>query len=241
MNAVPATRRAFSRLSRERRVADIIAAARANFTEHGYENASMAAIAEQAGVVEGTIYKYFENKRDLLNQVLASWYEGMVADQADRLAGIAGVRNRLRFVVWSHLRTIATQPALCRVFFTEVRADKDYHASRLHELNRGYAGLASAILQEGIASGELRAGLSVRLVRDMIYGTIEHHTWDYVCGRGELKIDRLADEILGLVLDGARAGAEQQPNVVTDRLERVADRLERLASSAGARPARRAR
>lgn len=230
MSVVPA-RRAFSRLSRERRVADIIAAARAAFAENGYENAGMAAIAEQAGVVEGTIYKYFENKRDLLNQVLASWYEDMVADQADQLRGIAGVRNRLRFVVWRHLRTIAAEPALCRVFFVEVRADAEYHASTLHALNRGYTRLATEILREGMASGELQPDLPVRLLRDMIYGAIEHHTWDYVCGRGDLEVDRVADAILELVLSGATARRPKAEAPAIERLERVVERLERMTAT----------
>jgi AcrR family transcriptional regulator len=148
MSAGPA-RRAFARLPREQRVGDIIEAARAAFAEHGYESASMSAIADRAGVVEGTIYKYFENKRDLLNRVLAHWYEGMLADEAQQLAGIAGTRNRLRYVIWRHLATIAGDPALCRVFFQEVRAGTDYRASPLHDLNRGYTRFATQSCARG--------------------------------------------------------------------------------------------
>ncbi|MDB5512071.1 MAG: TetR/AcrR family transcriptional regulator [Enterovirga sp.] len=225
-------RRSFARLPRERRVGDILDAARSVFAEHGYENAGMSTIAEQAGVVEGTIYKYFANKRDLLNQVLSRWYEGMVADQNDQLAGIVGTRSRLRFVIWRHLKTIATEPALCRVFFLEVRAAGEYHASDLHVLNRGYTRAAVAILREGIATGEVRPDIPVRLVRDIIYGTIEHHTWDYVCGRGGLHVEELADDLTRVVLSGIGSRCEAEPGTA-DRLERVADRLETLMARAG--------
>lgn len=233
MTAIPA-RRSFARLPRERRVGDILEAARKVFSEHGYESASMALIADRAGVVEGTIYKYFENKRDLLSQLLARWYEAMVADQDIQLAGITGLRNRLRFVVWRHLAMIAGEPALCRVFFTEVRSGVDYQASVLHALNRGYTRPAIEILREGVASGELRADLPIRLVRDLIYGTIEHHTFDYVCGRGELAPERLADELTDLILAGIRRPPEpaQADGDVASRLERVAARLEAVADRA---------
>lgn len=225
-------RRSFARLPRERRVGDILDAARSVFAEHGYENAGMSTIAEQAGVVEGTIYKYFANKRDLLNQVLSRWYEGMVADQNEQLAGIVGTQNRLRYVIWRHLKTIATEPALCRVFFLEVRAAGEYHASELHALNRGYTRAAVAILREGIANGDVRADISVRLVRDIIYGTIEHHTWDYVCGRGGLQVEDLSDDLTRIVLSGIGFGSGPDAGAV-DRLERVADRLEGLMVRAG--------
>ena len=52
-----ATRKRASRLPREKREADILAAARAVFRLRGYENASISEIAERAGVVEGSIYR----------------------------------------------------------------------------------------------------------------------------------------------------------------------------------------
>lgn len=235
MSVLPA-RRAFARLPREQRVGDIIDAARTVFTEHGYENASMAAIAERAGVVEGTIYKYFENKRDLLNRVLSLWYEGMLADQAEQLAGISGTRNRLRFVIWRHLATIERNPALCRLFFREVRSDSDYQTSTLHDLNRGYTRFATQVLREGIANGELRADLPLRLVRDMIYGTIEHTTFDYLSGRGELVSEARADELADLILSGitSQQASATPADAVVERLEKVAARLE---AASGQEPA----
>lgn len=223
-------RRAFERLPRERRVGDILDAARAVFAEYGYENAAMSAIAERAGIVEGTIYKYFGNKRDLLNQVLARWYEGMLADQAEQLAGISGTRNRLRYVIWRHLKTIANDPRLCRVFFTEVRSAANYQSSDLHVLNRDYTRSIGAILLDGMAAGDLRSDLPLRLVRDLIYGTVEHHTWAFVSGRGTLDVEKLADDLTGIVIGGIGREGE---SAVAARLERVADRLEAASGRNG--------
>jgi len=68
------TRKASVRLPQEKRVADIMAAARRVIAQRGYENALMSEIAEQAGMVEGSLYRYFENKRDLLTKVVDDWY-----------------------------------------------------------------------------------------------------------------------------------------------------------------------
>lgn len=43
----------------------ILAGAQAIFADHGFEGASMSAIARQAGVSKGTLYNYFTNKADL--------------------------------------------------------------------------------------------------------------------------------------------------------------------------------
>lgn len=230
--SVVSVRRSFERLPRERRIGDIAEAAQAAFTECGYENASMSAIAERAGVVEGTIYKYFENKRELLNQVLASWYQGLLADQAERLPGIAGTRNRLRYVIWHHFNTIEKNPALCRLFFVEVRTASEYRESPLRQLNRGYTGFAMQVLREGIDAGELRPDIPLRLARDVIYGAIEHHTWDYVCGRGELPVDSLTDSLTAIVWLGlAKPAASASDAKIAERLEQVTDRLEAVAAA----------
>ena len=91
-------RRQVSRLSRERRVADIMKAAREVFSEKGYDEALLSDIAERADVVEGSIYRYFENKRDLLVKVIEHWYKMMLSDYDRQLSGISGTRNRLRCV-----------------------------------------------------------------------------------------------------------------------------------------------
>ena len=44
----------------------ILKAAEAVFAEKGYEKAKVAQIARRAGVAEGSIYDYFENKENLL-------------------------------------------------------------------------------------------------------------------------------------------------------------------------------
>lgn len=48
---------------------EIIRAALELIAEHGFHGAPMAMIAEQAGVGAGTIYRYFENKDVLINEL----------------------------------------------------------------------------------------------------------------------------------------------------------------------------
>ncbi len=223
-------KRVVTRQSREQREAAIMEAALRVFADKGYEDAAMSEIAALAGVVEGTIYKYFDSKQDLLFRVMAGWYEGLLRDYDQGVAAIQGTRNRLRYIVWRHLRTIHDHAALCRLFFREVRTASDYYASHIHDLNRRYTRFTVRILKEGIAAGEIRADLNVGLVRDLIYGTIEHHSWNYLRGLGELTVEDTADQLVELLLPGLllpRPSAELETNVA--RLGRLVERLEKAA------------
>lgn len=225
----PARRQVF-RLSRERRVADIMAAARDVFREKGYEDAPMSDIAERANVVEGSIYRYFENKRDLLVKVIEDWYEAMLADYDQQLSGIRGTRNRLRFMIWRHLMTIHEEPALCDLMFQFLRTGRDYSHTTVYELNKQYTRRTLDIIKEGIAAGELRNDVALRLVRDMIYGCIEHHTWAYLRGEGQFDPDTTADAIVDLVLSGLQIRRATPGPDLADRLEKAVERLESLAA-----------
>jgi AcrR family transcriptional regulator len=55
---------------REAKRNEIVAAARALFMDEGYEATSMSRLAAAAGVAPNTIYWYFENKDDVLIDVL---------------------------------------------------------------------------------------------------------------------------------------------------------------------------
>ena len=89
---------------RLRRAAEILAAGREVFMEKGFERASVSEIASRVGVVEGLVYSYFPTKRDLLNQVLRGMYEPLIQEISDGFSRIHGLRSRLRFLVWRHLR-----------------------------------------------------------------------------------------------------------------------------------------
>lgn len=196
------TQPAYSRLPRERRVADIMAAARAVFDDKGYAAASVAEIAERAGVVEGSVYRYFEHKRALLIAVVERWYGELLSDFDEHLEVITGTWNRLRYLVWKHLSAIEKQPRLVRLVFEELRSGPEYRTTAVFEVNRRYTRRTTDVLEEGIARGEIRRDIPLRVARDMIFGGVEHHTWAFVRGEGTFSPVAAADAIIDVLRRG---------------------------------------
>ncbi len=62
----------------ERRRREIIEAAYEVFSRKGYSATGIADIAERLGMGHGTFYRYFKNKRDILDQVVDYGVERMV-------------------------------------------------------------------------------------------------------------------------------------------------------------------
>lgn len=218
-SSVTAPRQPAARRARAERVDEILAAAREVFCEKGYALSAVSEIAARVGVVEGLVYKYFPSKRALLLEVLAQWYEALFDSCTRDLSATEGATARLHRVIWRHLRAVEQNPLLCRLMFLEVRSERDYRGSRLHALNRRYTQLLIGVLEEGIAAGAFRRDLPLPLLRDLIYGGIEHQAWNYLCGRGALDVERLAAQISSLVLCGI--AAPSVPSLTTRRHART--------------------
>lgn len=225
------TKRQVNRLPPERRIADIMTAAREVFTEKGYSDSLISDIAERAGVVEGTIYRFFTNKRDLLQRVAEEWFVEMMESAAADFGAIQGEWNRIHFVIYHHLQSIRRDPGLSRLVFQELRPDPQYRSTRLFLLNRDYTKRIADVVREGMASGVFRADVSPSLVRDMVYGTIEHRTWAFLRNEGDFDPEITARAIADMIYNGllAQTPAPAAGPDLVDRLEAAVTRLEAVA------------
>jgi AcrR family transcriptional regulator len=230
MSAEKPLRRVTQRLPQERRVADILSAARQVIAEKGYENVLMSEIAERAGIVEGTLYRYFESKQDLLTKVADDWFEEVLTTDS-ALDSIRGTWNRLRHMIWRSLVAIRSQPSLSRFMLLEVRRDPDYRNTRSFELNRRFTTEISELCAGAIASGEFRNDVPIHLLRDLIFGCIEHSTWKFLRGEGDFDVASVADGIATVVVRGMVAERDNPAaglREVAGRLERATGKIERL-------------
>jgi len=217
--------------NRTRRGADrrkeILEAARKTFSSKGFERTSMAEIAAQVGVVEGALYKHFGGKRELLFEATRAFYEPLIVATSNELAGVRGSRNRLRFVIFRQLSAFVSHPEMCRLIIQEIRPYDDYFGSVVRELNKKATSSVVSILEEARQSGELRSEIRPQLVRDVIFGGIEHLAWRSLAGRGTIDVERQAEELTQLIWHGLLPkDNESDLRAQIDRLEALVDKLE---------------
>lgn len=222
--------RVVTRQSQDVRVGDILKAARAIIGQSGYEGVTVAEIAERAGIVEGTVYRYFKSKEELLLKVAEDWFAESFSDLVD-VSAFSGTYNKLRYLVWHSLKTIKAGPAISRFVFTEVRPKPDYKDTAVFDLNRRYTEQIRNLFAEAIESGEFSHDVPERLLRDMVFGTIEHSTWRFLRGEGDFDPAEIADDIAAVLYRGMSAKPPEDDRfaVLLARLESVADRLDEKA------------
>ena len=180
----------------------ILDAAKAIFADKGFEATSIADIARAAEISDGLVYRYFRNKRELLFEVLRKFYERILLDLETQVFKRDSFAARLETLIRRHLEVFVSDTDLCRLFISEVRTASDYQGSSIQELNRLYTSVLIRIVKNAVKTGEVRSDVNPRLLRDVIFGAIEHLAWRHVNGKGQLRVAQTARDLTVMLTSG---------------------------------------
>ena len=101
-----------------------------------------------------------------------------------------------------HLSTFVAERNLCRLFISEVRTASDYRGSAIQQLNRRYTSILIKMVDDAVTSGEIPRDVDPRVVRDMLFGAIEHSAWRHTIAKRPLDVAGLARSITDIFLNG---------------------------------------
>jgi TetR/AcrR family transcriptional regulator len=139
------------RLSNE---AEILRAAEHVFSSAGFSGATMAAIAERAGIPKSNLHYYFKTKKAIylavLNATFTLWHAHM-----DSIHGGNDPKSALTEYIRAKVQLSATYPAASRVFANEVlRGAPEIGEFLRHDLRR-LVEQKSAVIDQWIAEGRM--------------------------------------------------------------------------------------
>jgi TetR/AcrR family transcriptional regulator, fatty acid metabolism regulator protein len=217
------------RLPRDERISRIVAVTREMLNEVGYENIVTTEVAKRCGISEATIYKCFETKRDLLLRVAEQWFDELLSEEQRSLEG-RGAQDALRQVVWRMLSVVRREPALTRFVLIGLRSDATYRSTSIFELNSRFTSQVEEVLTAGVTSGELRDDVPVNVLRNMIFGSIEHQSWSFLLGGRPFSVDKVAEDIVTVIYRAMRRESPVSP-VGQPGLEGAVSRLERVSAT----------
>ena len=180
----------------------IVQALKSLLEEKEFSAVTTAEIAKTAGVTEALIYKYFKDKRDLLHQVLSEYLEQYRAQMGQDLKGVKGTLNKLRKLIWSHIKVYATNRVFARILLIEVRNYPDYYKSETYSRVKEYSNIVLQIIEEGIRDREIREDVPARLIRHSILGSIEQVCLSWITFGKDINPDELTEQICEIIFLG---------------------------------------
>ncbi|MDV0438514.1 TetR/AcrR family transcriptional regulator [Xanthomonas sacchari] len=133
----------------------ILLAARRLIAADGFRGAPVTAVAAEAGVSTGLIYRHFPSKAELFVEVLTAAVEHELTILRDIAAAPAPAAQRLRDAIASFVRRALAGPGLAYAFIAEpVEPEVDAERIRCRRL---LGDVFKGILADGVAAGEFPA------------------------------------------------------------------------------------
>ena len=183
---------------------DIVAAAARVFQTKGYHAATVRDIADEVGLLKGSLYHHCSGKEELLYLVVKEPIARTYREIGDIAAADLSAAEKLRRAIAAHLEAFDRHYPHLFVYLRERESVKQRFREMIGFSPKDYECRWREILRQGIESGEFRPDLDVQVAA---YGLLGMLNWSYKWYRpgGRLTIRQVAEEFTALALAGISA------------------------------------
>lgn len=158
----------------------IIEAALQVIAENGYHASQVSKIAKQADVADGTIYLYFKNKEDILISVFREKMGSFIKQIDYKIKAEKTADKQLLTLIESHYSQLSENKYLAIVTQLELRQSKPKLREEINNVLKEYLDIIDLVIQNGIDEGYFRKDIDIRLMRQMIFGTLDETVTSWV-------------------------------------------------------------
>jgi len=198
------------------RETDIINSALHLFKEKGFEAATTKEIAAGAGIAEGTVFRYFKTKKDILLKIAATSMIKVVAPHIFNSIEIMlaqhdkPVADILKEVIKDRIALVSKNFGTAQILLTEAQYHPELRKAWIDEIPRKGIKILSAFLQERIETGELRKDIdvydAVRVLAGMTAALVVSHNVLAETEAEKEVSDSEIDNIINIFINGMKAG-----------------------------------
>ncbi|MBW2584477.1 MAG: TetR/AcrR family transcriptional regulator [Deltaproteobacteria bacterium] len=157
----------------------ILEAAVKVFARQGFYQSTVAQIAREAGVADGTIYLYFKNKDDILVQFFSYRTKQVFERFRAEVNKSDNSLDKLRNLIRRHLTEFQRDRDMAVVYQVETHQNSRLAEDQIREMSQMYQDLVSEIVETGQQEDSIRKDLYVGLVKRFILGAVDEviNTW----------------------------------------------------------------
>ncbi|MGA9870670.1 MAG: TetR/AcrR family transcriptional regulator [Rhodococcus sp. (in: high G+C Gram-positive bacteria)] len=175
------------------------------FAERGFRSTTVREIGDAAGVLSGSLYHHFDSKETIIEEILSSYLDNLMATYTDIIDRRSDPVTTLRELIASAFVSLEDH----RAAITVIQNERNYLSQfpRFAYLTKAEADVRSIwvkVIDDGIAQGVFRDDLDpvivYRFLRDSVWVAVRWFT-----PSGALTAEQLADQYLRLVMQGLQA------------------------------------
>jgi AcrR family transcriptional regulator len=172
------------------------------FAQQGFKNTTVRDIANAAGILSGSLYHHFNSKESMVDEILSDFQDELLQKYDEIVSSELDIRAKFVAIVKVSFDAVRDKQSAVAIYQNETAylgglERFGHHSERIARMR----GLWIGLLEEGIRDGAFRAGIDTevvyRFIRDTVWVAAKWYRPD-----GHMSIDALAEEYLGILLDG---------------------------------------
>ncbi|MGN9910126.1 TetR/AcrR family transcriptional regulator [Phytohabitans sp. LJ34] len=180
----------------------ILASAAALFATKGVAATTVRQIADEVGILSGSLYHHFESKEAMVDEIISSFLEDLRARYKAVLDVQTDPRARLHDLVVASLEVVEAHPHATEIYQNDVNYLLQFDRfAYLRNAGKEVQTTWLQVIESGVAQGVFRADLDAkilyRLIRDAVWLSVR-----WFKPSKEYPTSRLAEDCTALFLDG---------------------------------------
>jgi len=180
----------------------ILAVAARLFAHKGVAATTVREIADEVGILSGSLYHHFDSKEAMVDEILAPYLNAIREASALVLSSPDNPGARLRDLVIASLRAVEAHPHATEIYQSDANylgqfERFGYLTDAASEVRRAWLEVISDGVSQGAFRADLDPGILYRLMRDAIWLSVR---WFRPTSR--YPIARFAEDCTSLFLDG---------------------------------------
>jgi TetR/AcrR family transcriptional regulator, cholesterol catabolism regulator len=187
------------------RQAELLAIAAELFADRGYVATTVRDIADEAGILSGSLYHHFDSKESMIDEILSTFIDQTLASYESVIAEGKGPKETFEGLVRTSLESMVGSRSAILIYQNEARfLAAEPRFSYLTAAHRKFEKIWTDVLKKGVKSGEFRDSIDPKLVYRLVRDTVWTAPRWYRPG-GSLKPERIIDQYLAVLVDGVAA------------------------------------
>jgi TetR/AcrR family transcriptional regulator, cholesterol catabolism regulator len=180
----------------------ILASAAALFARKGVSATTVREIADEAGILSGSLYHHFESKEAMVDEIVTSYLEDLRSRYKRGLDGESHPRTRLHDLIVASLEVVEAHPHATEIYQNDVNYLTQierfgYLRTAGKEVQQTWLSVIEAGIAEGVIRDDLDPKILYRLMRDAVWLSVR-----WFKPTAAYPITRLAEDCTSLFLDG---------------------------------------
>lgn len=188
----------------------ILEAAIRVFARYGFQNTSVAKVAREADIADGTVYLYFKNKDELLVSIFNEAMTFFVEQTEEAVKNLNSAPEKLRAMAHLHLKNLGENEDITIVFQVELRNSVRIMKKHTKATLKQYLKLMETIIVQGQKEGSIRNDFDPKIGVQVFFGALDEMATNWILRTRDYSLESMCEPVLDILLNGFKPGREVQ-------------------------------